>query len=126
MGLETGPMGRFPTVGHAAAYCRGGQRITISHGKRTGQGNGHKGHPARAWASRAAAPCAIRFSPTGPRWYQRHQAKSPRMVARKAVAPTRARAGSDILRELRPWEGHQAFGCGRAAGGVEGGDGEET
>lgn len=88
MVLETGPMGRFPTVGTSASYGRCVRSINISHGKRQGQGTVNNGHPSLAWASMEAAQFAIRFSPTGQRLYQRKQAKSPRMVARKAIAHT--------------------------------------
>jgi hypothetical protein len=68
IGLETGALRRFAPVGNDPSYGRGVQRTQISHGKRQGQGNGNNGHPYLAWASREAAPCAIRFSPTVPRF----------------------------------------------------------
>ena len=92
MVLETGHIGRFPTVGNDASYCRCVKSTTISHGKRKGQGNVKNGHPYLAWASMEAAQFAIRFSPRVQRFSQRQQAQSPLMVARKAVAPTLARA----------------------------------
>jgi transposase len=96
--LETGDMGRFPTVGNSASSCRCVGSTTISNGKRKGQGNGKNGHPSLEWASMAAAQCALRFRPTVPRFDQRKPAKSPLMVARKAVAHTLARACSDSMR----------------------------
>lgn len=57
-----------------------------------------------------AAQCAIRFSPTGQRLYQRQQAKSPVRVARKAVAHPLSRVCSYILRDLVPCEVQKAFG----------------
>jgi len=41
--LETGDMGRFPTVGNYASYCRCVGSTKISNGKRKGQGNVKKG-----------------------------------------------------------------------------------
>src|SRR4029434_2840916 len=73
--LETGDIGRFPTGGHYASYCRGVKRTKLSTGKRQGQGHGKNGHPSLEWASREAAQCAIRFNPTVPRFYQRKHAK---------------------------------------------------
>jgi transposase len=108
--LETGPMGRFPPVGHSASYCRCVKSTNSSHGKRKGQGNVNNGHPYLAWASREAAQFAIRFSPRGQRLYQRKQAQSPRMVARKAVAHTLSRACSDMMRALVPFDVQQACG----------------
>jgi transposase len=37
--LETGHIGRFPTVGNYASYCRCVKSTKISNGKRKGQGN---------------------------------------------------------------------------------------
>ena len=103
-------MRRFATVGHDASYCRCVQSTKISHGKRKGQGNIKNGHPYLEWASMEAAQCAIRFSPRVQRFYQRKQAKSHLMVARKAVAHQLARACYDIMRDLLPFAVHKAFG----------------
>jgi transposase len=110
MVLETGHSGRLPTVGHSASSCRCVTSTTSSHGKRKGQGNGNNGNPSLAWASREAAQCAIRFSPRGQRLYQRQQAQSPLMVARKAVAHTLSRACSDMMRDLVPCDVQKALG----------------
>jgi transposase len=110
IGLETGDMGRLPTVGHSASYCRWVKSTKLSNGKRQGQGNVNNGHPYLAWASMEAAQCAIRFNSTVPRLYQRTHAKSHLMVARKAVAQKLSRACYDIMRDLVPFEVHQACG----------------
>ena len=110
IGLETGDIGRCPTVGNDASYCRGVKRTNISNGKRKGQGNAKNDNPYLEWASMEAAQFALRFNPTGQRFYQRQHAKSHRMVARKAVAHTLSRACYDMLRDLVPFEVHQAFG----------------
>ena len=62
------------------------------------------------WASMEAAQFAIRFSPTVQRFYQRKQAKSHLMVARKAVAHKLSRACYDLMRDLVPFDVHKAFG----------------
>ena len=108
--LETGHIGRFPTVGNYASYCRCVKSIKISNGKRKGQGNVKNGNPYLAWAYMEAAQFAIRFSPTVQRFYQRKQAKSPLMVARKTVAHKLARACYYIMRDLLPFDVHKAFG----------------
>jgi len=92
MVLATGGLGRCPPVGPDASSCRGVGSTTISNGQRQGQGHVHPGNPYREWASREAVQCALRCSPIVPQCYQRKQAKSPRMRARKAVAHQRARA----------------------------------
>jgi transposase len=108
--LETGHIGRFPTVGHYASYCRCVKSTKISNGKRKGQGNVNNGNPYLAWAYMEAAQFAIRFSPSVQRFYQRKQAQSHLMVARKAVAHKLARACYYMMRDLVPFEVHTAFG----------------
>jgi transposase len=108
--LETGDIRRFPTAGQYASYCRCVQSTKISNGKRKGQGNVKNGNPYLAWAYMEAAQFAIRFSPTVQRFYQRKQAKSHLMVARKAVAHKLARACYYIMRDLMPFDVHKAFG----------------
>jgi transposase len=108
--LETGDMGRFPTVGNSTSSCRCEGSTTISNGKRKGQGNVKHGNPYLEWASMEAAQFAIRFSPTVQRFYQRKQAKSHLMIARKAVAHKLARACYYIMRDLVPFDVHKAFG----------------
>jgi len=122
--LETGHIGRFPTVGNYASYCRCVKSTKISNGKRKGQGNVKNGNPYLAWAYMEAAQFAIRFSPSVQRFYQRKQAKSHLMVARKAVAHKLSRACYYVMRDLLPFDIHRAFGGGRASrwGGVRGGE----
>ena len=108
--LETCDIGRFPSVGHYASYCRCVGSTKISNGKRKGQGNVKNGNPYLEWAYMEAAQFAIRFSPTVQRFYQRKQVKSHLMIARKAVAHKLARACYYIMRDLVPFEVHKAFG----------------
>ena len=108
--LETGDMRRFPTVGNYASYCRCVGSTKISNGKRKGQGNVNNGNPYLEWAYMEAAQFAIRFSPTVQRFYQRKQAKSHLMIARKAVAHKLARACYYIMRDLVSFDVHKAFG----------------
>src|SRR5215468_2683410 len=74
--LETGAISRFPSVGHSASYGRCMDSAKISNGKRKGTGNVSNGHPYLAWASREAAPFAIRFQPEAQRFDQGKLAKS--------------------------------------------------
>jgi transposase len=108
--LETGDMDRFPTVGHYASYCRCVGSTKMSNGKRKGQGNVKNGNSYLEWAYMEAAQFAIRFSPMVQRFYQRKQAKSHLMIARKAVAHKLARACYYIMRDLVPFDVHKAFG----------------
>jgi transposase len=108
--LETGHIGRFPTVGQYASYWRCVTSTKISNGKRKGQGNSKNGNPYLEWAYREAAQLAIRCSPTVQRFDQRKQAKSHVRVARKAVAHQLSRACYYIMRDLVPLEVQKALG----------------
>jgi len=110
IGLETGDIGRFPTVGNSASYGRCVKRTNISNGQRKGQGNVKNGNPYLEWAYMEAAQFAIRFNSTVQRFSQRKHAKSHLMVARKAVAHKLSRACYDIMRDLVPLDVHKAFG----------------
>jgi transposase len=108
--LETGPISRFPSVGDYASYCRCVKSTKRSNGKRKGQGNVKNGHPSLEWASMEAAQFAIRLSPQIQRFYQRKASKKPRMVARKSVAHTLARACLHVMRDLVPFDVERACG----------------
>src|SRR5919199_2069368 len=84
--LETGSIGRFPTVGNYASYCRCVNSTKVSNGKRKGQGNVKNGNPYLAWAYMEAAYFAMRFNPRVQRYYQRKQAQTNVSVAHKTVA----------------------------------------
>src|SRR5216683_4731412 len=74
--LESGTIGRFPTVGNYASYCRCVDSTKISNGKRKGQGNVKNGHPYLGWAYMEAAQFALRFNARAQRFSQRKLAKS--------------------------------------------------
>jgi transposase len=110
--LETGQIGRFPTVGDYASYCRCVNSTKLSNGKRKGQGNVKNGHLYLGWAYMEAAQFAIRFNPQAQRFYQRKLAKSTNntVLARKSVAHKLSRACYDLMRDLVPFEATKAFG----------------
>jgi transposase len=110
--LESGDMGRFPTVGNYASYCRCVNSTKISNGKRKGQGNVKNGNPYLGWAYMEAAQFALRFNARAQRFYQRKLAKSNNntILARKTVAHKLARACYYIMRDLVPFDAMKAFG----------------
>jgi transposase len=110
--LETGQIGRFPTVGDYASYCRCVNSTKLSNGKRKSQGNVKNGNLYLGWAYMEAAQFAIRFNPQAQRFYQRKLAKSTNntVLARKAVAHKLSRACYYIMRDLVPFEATKAFG----------------
>lgn len=85
--LATGPMARFTSGGRLASYGGGVASQRLRQGKGKGQGNTQHGHTSRGWAFVEAAPLAMRFAPGLKRFSQRQQAKSPKLVALKTVAP---------------------------------------
>lgn len=107
--LETGEIGRFPTVGQFASYCRCVGSTKLSNGKRKGQGNTKNGNKYLAWAFVEAAHFAIRYEPLIAQFYQRKRAKTKVVVALKAVAHKLARACYYIMRDTLPFEVTRAF-----------------
>jgi transposase len=108
--LETGDIGRFPGPGHYASYARCVKTEKISNSKRKGRGNGKNGNKYLAWAFLEAAHYAAICSPTIRRYYQRKQARSHILVAKKAVANKLARACYHMLRRQEPFDVNRAFG----------------
>ena len=108
--LETGCIERFPSPGHYASYARCVKTEKLSNGKRKGHGNGKNGNKYLAWAFMEAAHYAAIWSPPIKRYYQRKQAKSHILVAKKAVANKLARACYHMLSKQEPFDVKRAFG----------------
>jgi len=108
--LETGDIGRFPSVGDYASYCRCVDSTKVSNGKRKGQGNVKNGNPYLAWAYAEAAHFARRFNLQVQRYYQRKQAQTNVTVAHKTVAHKLARACYHMMRHQAPFDAAKAFG----------------
>ena len=108
--LETGDIGRFPSVGNFASYCRCVGSQKISNGKKKGSGNTKNGNKYLAWAFVEAANFAIRFSSRIKSFYQRKKAKSKGVVAIKAVAHKLCRACYYIMRDRVAFDVTKAFG----------------
>ena len=108
--LETGDIGRFPSVGNYASYCRCVGSQKISNGKKKGQGNTKNGNKYLAWAFVEAAHFAIQFNSKIKSFYQRKKAKTKGVVAIKAVAHKLCRACYYIMRDRVPFNITKAFG----------------
>lgn len=108
--LETGTIERFPSPGYYASYARCVKSEKISNGKRKGQGNKKNGNKYLAWAFMEAAHYAAIWSPPIKRYYQRKQAKSHVLVAKKAVANKLARACYHMLSRKEAFDVQRAFG----------------
>jgi transposase len=107
--LETGDIGRFPTVGDYASYCRCVGSKKISNGKKKGQGNTKNGNKYLAWAYVEAANFAIRFSAKIKSFYQRKKSKTNGIVAIKAVAHKLCRACYYIMKDEVAFDVSKAF-----------------
>jgi transposase len=108
--LETGAIGRFPTVGDFASYARCVDSGYVSNGKKKGKGNTKNGNAYLAWAFSEAATYAVRYEEVIERYYQRKLGRSKHfMVARKAVAHKLARACYHMLREQTRFDVKRAF-----------------
>ena len=108
--LETGTIERFSGPGYYASYARCVTSEKISNGKSKGQGNKKNGNKYLAWAFMEAAHYATIWSPPIKRYYQRKQAKSHVLVAKKAVANKLARACYHMLSRQEAFDVQRAFG----------------
>lgn len=97
--LETGPIGRFASVGNYASYARCVDSIHVSNLKKKGEGNRKNGNKYLAWAYIEAANLARRYCPEAQRFYERKKARTNNLVATKALAHKLARACYHILKE---------------------------
>jgi transposase len=107
--LETGDIGRFPTVGDFSSYCRTVKSERISNGKKKGKGNAKCGNKYLAWAFIEAANFATRYNPSARKFHQRKSAKGKPVVARKALANKLARACYFIMRDGVPFDNERLF-----------------
>jgi transposase len=107
--LETGPMGRFPTPGDYASYCRCVKADRLSNGKSKGSGNTKCGNSYLAWAWIEAATAAIRHYPQAKRFYDRKASASNTIVARKALAHKLARAAWHMITRGESFEPTRVF-----------------
>jgi transposase len=108
--LETGDIGRFPTVGNYSSYCRCVKSDRVSNGKRKGVGNRKNGNRYLSWAFREAAHFAVQYSDRIRRYHQRKASKTHRRVADSAVANKLAKACYYIMRDDVLFDMNKAFG----------------
>jgi len=120
--LEAGDIGRFPSVGDFASYCRCVKSQRLSNKKKKGVGNRKNGNAWLRWAFIEAANFAIRYEPVIQRYYRRKEGRSNAVVARSAVAHKLARASYYVLRDRVPFDVNKCFGhqgCGGGSKPVE-------
>jgi transposase len=110
MMLETGPIGRFATVGDYVSYCRKVPSQWTSNGKRKGSGNKKNGNKYLAWAYSEASELARRYYPEPRAYYHRKMQKTNAPMAHSALAHKLARAGYYVMRDQVPFEPQKLFG----------------
>ena len=108
--LETGPIGRFETVGDYVSYCRKVPSEWTSNGKKKGSGNKKNGNKYLAWAYSEASDFARRFYPEPRAYYQRKMQKTNPAVAHSALSHKLARAGYYIMRDQVAFRPEKLFG----------------
>jgi transposase len=108
--LETGPIGRFETVGDYSSYCRKVPSEWISNGRRKGSGNRKNGNKYLAWAYGEASDFARRYHPEPRAYYNRKLQTSNPAVAHSALSHKLARAAYYIMRDQVPFRPEKLFG----------------
>jgi transposase len=108
--LETGPIGRFETVGDYVSYCRKVPSRWISNGKWKGSGNRKNGNKYLSWAYAEASEFARRLYPEPRAYYHRKMQKTNAAVAHSALSNKLARAGYYVMRDQVPFRAEKLFG----------------
>jgi transposase len=107
--LEAGEMGRFPSVGEWASYCRCVHSQKLSNGRKKGEGNRKNGNKYLAWAFLEAAHFAVQHYELARRFSQRKRARTNAVVAIKALAHKLARASYYVLRDQSNFDPARLF-----------------
>jgi len=107
--LETGPIGRFRTVGDYVSYCRKVPSQWTSNGKRKGSGNRKNGNKYLSWAYGEASEFARRFHPEPRAYYNRKMQKTNAAVAHSALSNKLARAAYYVMRDQVPFRPEKLF-----------------
>jgi len=108
--LETGDVGRFPTVGDFASYCRCVNSHRLSNDKKKGYNNRKNGNKYLSLAFVEAAHMARRYCPQAQAFYMRKCIKAHKVLAIKALAHKLARACYYIMRDQAEFDVTRIFG----------------
>jgi transposase len=108
--METGAIGRFPSPGNYASYCRTVNSELSSNGKKKGKGNTKNGNRFLAWAYVEAANFMVRHCPEAKSYFQRKMARTLRVVAIKSLAAKIAKASFFIMRDGVAFDVKKMFG----------------
>jgi len=108
--LETGDIGRFPTVGDYTSYCRCVRATHSSNGKKKADNNSRNGNAYLAWAFVEAVHHALRVCPKAKSFYDKKRAKRNGTLATKALAAKWSKAAYYILKRQEPFDLSRVFG----------------
>lgn len=107
--LETADVGRFPTAGDYASYCRCVASQRVSNRKKKGENNTKCGNKYLGWAYVEAANFARRHDDLCRRFFDAKAARANRMVATKALACKLAKAAWHMMREQSHYDPARIF-----------------
>jgi transposase len=107
--LETGDIGRFPSVTNYSSYSRCVSSQRTSNNKKKGVGNKKNGNKYLGWAFVEAANFMKRYSPEAKSWHQRKASKTNNLVATKALANKIARSCYFIIKDQKPFDPNKLF-----------------
>ena len=108
--LETGDIGRFPTVGDYTSYCRCVRATHSSNGKKKGHHNGKNGNAYLAWAFVEAVHHALRTCPQAKSFYDKKRAKRNGALATKALAAKWSKAAYYMMQRQERFDLKRVFG----------------
>ncbi len=107
--MEAGDMGRFPTAGDFASYCRTVDSKRLSNGKKKGDNNRKCGNKYLAWAFVEAANFAKRYDEPCRKWFDRKAARTGTVVATKALACKLAKAAWHVATQAVDYDPRRMF-----------------
>ena len=110
MMLETGDLGRFPTVGDYTSYCRCVRATHSSNGKKKAHNNGKNGNPYLAWAFVEAVHHAVRTCPQAKSFYDKKRAQRNGALATKALAAKWSKAAYYMMKRQENFDLTRVFG----------------
>lgn len=108
--LEVDDIKRFPKVGNYSSYCRCVKSERFTNDKKKGEGNQKNGNKYLSWAYIEAANFARMHCKYAKRFYQRKEAKTNGLIAKKALANKIARASYYIMRDQLEYDPKKLFG----------------
>ena len=108
--VETGNIQRFKKSGRYTSYCRCVDTERKSNGKSKGTNNKKNGNKYLSWAYAEAAINFKRFNESANKYWQKKAARSPKILAYKALAAKLTKACYYIIRDQKEFDEKLIFG----------------